>query len=184
MSGQFCTDFMSGDYDVGDGLCTCPVCKGFLSRHFPVSEGKQWQCKSCGVVLEVILNPPQDYEIEAHIDWYTHHMGILYSLGLLSIPECPPSDEFVEGRICVVPDYAVTMPVVDYKEMRKNRPPKKHLTGIKVYGTTKGHPMWIRSVWKDKDGSFINMDGKRVVYDSEEWHQMIQGNMPSKEPAQ
>jgi hypothetical protein len=186
MSGAFCSDFMWGDYEQGDKvrLCQCPSCGGFLPRDFNTTEGTQWQCKNCGTVLETIKNPPEDYEVEAHIDWYTHNMGILYSLGLEQIPDCPPSEEYFSGKICVVPDYAVKMRVVDYAALRKFRPPRKHLTGIKVFGYTLTGSIWIRAVWKDRDGSFINIDGKRIEYDSEEWKEIIKGTIPSKEQEQ
>ena len=59
MSGQQCSLFGEG-CDMEDWTpCHCPKCGGFLPADlcgYPLEEGKQFQCKRCNAVLELIFN--------------------------------------------------------------------------------------------------------------------------------
>lgn len=168
-----CSDFVYGDYDHDEmSLCKCPKCGGFLTRTFPTTEGVQWQCKKCGGVLEVLLDAPDPDEVQDYED-YMKTTGILYMLGLEEVPAFDPSDsECLAGRICLVPEYAVKIPVVDYVEIRKNRPPKAKFTGEKVYGDT-----FTRSVRRDKGGEFIQILGQQIYRGGDLWKALVNGTI-------
>jgi len=107
-----------------DRLCTCPKCKGFLPRDFPIA--KQFQCRKCGAVLETIPHNPyadEDDDLEDTSEDYEYG-----------------------GKICLVPDYAIKMAVIDYKELQKNNPknPKKQ-TGKWALGEGFSRMIWIRN---------------------------------------
>ena len=139
MTGEYCTDFSWGDYDYDEwSPGTCPKCKGFLPKDFPNEEGVQFQCKKCGAVLEIVKDPDEVEEDMKELD-----------------PDWEPT--FWSGRICLVPDYAVKIEKVDFNELRKNRPIRKHMTPDWAYGLG-----FSRRVWKDKDGEFITINGERL----------------------
>ena len=174
-SGTYCTDFhWSEDYEP-DGQSTplkCPSCGGWLSgTEMPYEEGKQWQCKKCSSVLEIIKDPPDPDEVEYFMDQFKE--GIVYQLGLEPLPEYEEDEFNFSGKICVVPANLVTMQTANYAELRKNRPPKKHRTGIRVGGDA-----WFRSVWKDRNGVFILIDGERIEYESEKWKDTVKYTVP------
>jgi len=103
--------------------CTCPKCKGFLPRDFPIA--KQFQCRKCGSVLETIPHNP--YADEDDQDDLTED----YEYG---------------GKICIVPEYAVKIPIINYIDLRKqnpNRPKKK--TGKWALGEGFSRMIWIRN---------------------------------------
>jgi len=150
---EYCTIFSTGDYDGDEWVpCRCPKCKGYLPQDFPDEEGIQFQCRRCGTILEIILDPPEPEEVEW---WNEQHSGIIYELGLEPIPEYEP--EYNSGRICVVPDYAVRIEKVDYKALRKTLPSRKHATDGWAYGLG-----FSRRVWRDKVGEFIMINGERL----------------------
>jgi hypothetical protein len=43
-----CSGFIT-DYGDDLPLCRCPICKGWLPRHFPID--KPFRCKKCGIEL-------------------------------------------------------------------------------------------------------------------------------------
>jgi len=107
-----------------DRLCTCPKCKGYLSRDFPI--GKQFQCRKCGAVLETIPHNPyadEDDDLEDTSEDYEYG-----------------------GKICLVPEFAIKIEVIDFKELRKqnpNRPKKK--TGKWALGEGFSRMIWVRN---------------------------------------
>jgi len=44
-----CSNFIEDYADSDSPLCRCPICKGFLPRHFP--DDKPFTCKKCGTEL-------------------------------------------------------------------------------------------------------------------------------------
>lgn len=102
------------------------------------------------------------YSVEKH---YRHNLlppvdldvGVKMNARLLAelIPEYEA--EFQDGRICLVPDYAVKIEKVDYKSLRKVFPPRRHVTDRWAYGEG-----FTRRVWRDKAGEFIMINGERI----------------------
>ncbi len=150
--GEYCTRFVEGECDEWCP-CRCPECGGYLPGDFIVDEGVQFQCHSCGAVLEIIYDPPDPELVEI---WKEEHSGILYEMGFLPVPEYKASFS-PGGRICVVPNYAVKIERVDYKALRKDRPPRKHATEMWALGLG-----FSRRVWRDKNGEFITINGERL----------------------
>lgn len=130
-----CTLFCVGDCENMD-LCRCPSCNGYLPRDFPI--GRQFQCKRCGAVLETL----PDYDEDLDDDEQDHEM------------------EF-GGKICVVPDYAVKIETVDFKELRKSKPPKPVKTNKIAYSKRNS---FQRVVWRDSQGrEYIVANGIKIL---------------------
>jgi hypothetical protein len=110
-------------------------------------------------VLETVLDIDPDEEREYYEQFDD---GILYQLGLEQIPLFDPSEgDWYNGRICLVPEYAVRIEVVDYKELRKGRPKRKKKTEKMAYGLN-----FARRVWRDDKGEFIDLLGERIALDN------------------
>lgn len=122
MSAPQCSLFVNESNS--DRLCTCPKCKGFLPYDFPI--GKQFQCRKCGAVLETIShNPYLDEDDEEEDTSKDYEYG---------------------GKICLVPEYAIKIEVIDYKELQKHNPkrPKKK-TGRWAMGNGFSRMIWVRN---------------------------------------
>uniref|UniRef100_A0A6M3M4G1 Uncharacterized protein n=2 Tax=viral metagenome TaxID=1070528 RepID=A0A6M3M4G1_9ZZZZ len=126
MSTPSCTLFTY--YEEGHHMCRCPKCSGFLPRNFPLK--KQFLCRKCGVVLETLPSLTEDPDDDGDPD---------YRWG---------------GRICVVPDYAVTisteLPPRPVRHEKKKT--SKWAMGVN----------FSRRVWKDKTGEFVEVYPERI----------------------
>ena len=114
--------------------CTCPACKGFLPHDMPLD--KQFLCKKCGKVLKTM--PPLD-------EWMSWDQVLF---------DFDPNDYKHGGRICVVPEAAITIST----ELPPKRP-RTHKKGTDLWATGIG---FSRRVWEDRGGRFINIDGERI----------------------
>ena len=143
--GAHCTQFIVwDDYDCWTP-CRCPACGGFLPRDFPI--GNQFQCRKCGQVLETMPNSDPDLEDDEQDDDMEH-----------------------SGRICAVPDYAIKIEVIDFKELRKQRKGKrKKKTNKWALGIGFSRKVWI------KDGiEFIEIEGETIPLDDPRINRIVE----------
>ncbi len=122
--------------------CRCPTCKAFLPGRFPLD--KQFLCRKCGAVLTVY---PSLYE---YMRWHE----FLFDSSLHEIR--------FGGRICVVPELAITISTV-----LPPRIPKTHKKKTELWAMGEG---FSRRVWTDKEGQFIEVGSERMGLEDERIH--------------
>ena len=118
----------------------CPACKAWLPSDWPI--GAQFQCKACGAVLETLPSIPETWtNLKGETE--TEEEDVDYDHG---------------GRLCVIPEVAIKIVVVDYP---LKKPPKdKFKTNRRAVGET-----WARRVWKDAEGKeFIEIGFLGRIY--------------------
>lgn len=122
--------------------CHCPKCGGFLPGDlcgYPLEEGKQFQCKRCNAVLELIFNKEDEDEE------YTYTGS---------------------GRICLVPPDAIKIQVVDYKALREQKPRNSIQATTKwALGVGFSRRVWRNrdQEYITVDGEQINLDDPRIL---------------------
>jgi hypothetical protein len=123
-------------------LCTCPICKGFLPRRFPID--KQFLCRKCGAVLKVYpsLDEYMSWDQFLFDPWDVIRWG---------------------GRICAVPALAIKISTV-----LPPRPMKRHRKKTEMWALGGGifspgnYVAFSRRVWKDREGEFIEVGSEML----------------------
>ncbi|MHA1286050.1 MAG: hypothetical protein ACTSPB_01480 [Candidatus Thorarchaeota archaeon] len=147
-SGEYCTRYVTYDYDHPWNPCRCPNCGSFLPSSFPMD--KPFNCPKCGEVLEII---PDVDKVTGKEDHY-------------------------KGRICMKPDHLKTEEEKEeqrrYMEWKRSNPRPKRRKKTDKWAMGEG---FARRVWVGADGEFIKINGERVSIEDERILLIYEGDL-------